>query len=54
MNICHELQRYADGEIAARDVESFEDHLAGCASCQADLLTLLQLRAGSSTPPPCR
>jgi anti-sigma factor RsiW len=41
---CEQLLEYAYGELGAEPRRAFEQHLAGCASCQAELASLERVR----------
>jgi hypothetical protein len=42
---CDQVGAFADGELSPAEAEAFREHLAGCASCQADLRDLMMLKA---------
>jgi anti-sigma factor RsiW len=43
--LCAKVDPFADGELSPEEAEAFRDHLAECATCQAELLEILQLQA---------
>jgi hypothetical protein len=42
---CEQVGAFADGELSPAEADAFREHLAGCASCQADLRDLMMLKA---------
>src|ERR1700688_4906578 len=38
------IEAYADAELSAGEMRAMGDHLRGCASCTADLLSRVQLK----------
>jgi hypothetical protein len=45
------LDRRALGELGAAELEAVEDHLGGCAACQAEVARVAAFDAGLSLPP---
>src|SRR4051812_22932835 len=43
--MCENLHAFADGELAPAEADAFREHLAGCETCQRELLDVLQLQA---------
>ena len=39
---CEQLAAFVDGELSAQEAEAFQQHLAGCADCQAGLEDQMQ------------
>ena len=46
--ICEMIAAFADGELDAIAAQAFREHLAGCSTCERQLLTQLQLGAALS------
>lgn len=42
---CEKLHLFADGELPPEEIASFERHLIGCSSCQAELQDVMLLEA---------
>ncbi|NMO16512.1 CHAT domain-containing protein [Pyxidicoccus fallax] len=45
MDLHDQVQAFADGELSQEEADTFREHLATCAQCQADLDDILQLQA---------
>ena len=43
------IEAYADAELSADEMRAMGDHLRGCASCTADLLSRVQLKRAIKT-----
>src|SRR5580704_16254128 len=43
------IDAYADGELAPEEMRAMGEHLRGCASCTADLLSSVQLKRAIKT-----
>jgi anti-sigma factor RsiW len=43
--LCSDLIRFADGELAPERAEMFRSHLLTCVSCRTDLVEAIQLQA---------
>src|SRR5678816_1183697 len=54
MSPCHDLVRFADGELDFGRAAAFRDHLRACEPCREGLMAAMQLRAQLSTLPPGR
>ena len=43
--LCNQLSPFVDGELSARDADTFRDHLATCEQCAQELHSVMMLEA---------